>query len=85
MDNFQIKHRDRRCSRCGRLLGRFLLAPGSYLEIRCPRCSAMNVAHVTPNSTAIMDMAAILAGLNGSAPDGLLELLSGLFDTGEKV
>lgn len=37
------KPHDHRCRHCGRLLCRAILKDGSEIEIRCPRCSHMNV------------------------------------------
>lgn len=39
-----------RCVKCGSLLGRFHLAPGSKAEIKC-RCGKVNELRVLPAST----------------------------------
>jgi len=40
-DAKRLKPEDHRCQHCGRLLARVRLVPGSYIEIRCPKCSRM--------------------------------------------
>lgn len=35
-----------RCWRCGRIIARLFLLPGCSVEIKCGKCSAINVARV---------------------------------------
>ncbi len=39
-----------RCTRCGRLLARISLSPGSMVEQPCPRCHTVNYTRVTESA-----------------------------------
>lgn len=47
---------------CGRLLFRGLLAAGSVIEIRCPRCGRMHVIDTRPVVVALV-VTSVVAGL----------------------
>ena len=64
-----------RCQRCARLLGKFVLSPGTYIDIACPRCKAHRVIDVDINSTSILILEDILKNLNGETPESIKNLL----------
>ena len=60
-----------RCNSCGRLLGRFVMVPGLYMAIQCPKCKRMNVEDIALNSTTAPVLMDMLERANGSAPEGV--------------
>ena len=36
-----------RCSHCNKMLCKLDLMPGSTVELKCPRCEAINTLHLT--------------------------------------
>jgi len=75
------KPHDHRCQVCNRLLGRFMLAPGSRLEIRCSRCSHV-YTHKEPVTVRSLQVFAWVAdSLNGATPLNIREAVVGLLNS----
>lgn len=64
--------KDMRCRNCGRKLGRFILPPGGYVEIRCTRSTCQRASVERGN---MGQLAQLIRGLNGDTPPEVWEAM----------